>query len=146
MRGLLLGSLVPWFRSRVVLAIAAGVIFAGIHPVYVWLDDDLLLPPIALATLLAFGVATNLLFLRSGHVAFSFAVHAAWNLTRFGGIYVVKGRQISEAQSFGVIEGSGIALGVAATLLALVLILEWIDKTRRLPWWPGRSPMGRSRG
>jgi membrane protease YdiL (CAAX protease family) len=120
LRGLLLGALIRWRYSSAVLV---AILFASLHPLFYWWAFDLLLPPTSVATLFVFGLATNLLFVRTGHIAFSFAVHAAWNLARFHAEYMVRGQYLSEAQTFAIYEGSGYALGAAVALLLYGMFL-----------------------
>jgi membrane protease YdiL (CAAX protease family) len=128
LRGLLLGALARWFPSPAALAVLVAVIFAGVHPLLYWWSFDLVLPVTSIATLLGFGLATNILFIRSGHIAFSFAAHAAWNLVRFGDAYIVDGEFISEAQTFAVFEASWQALGTAAVFLAISVVVAKLLK------------------
>lgn len=131
LRAILLGWLLPWFKSDTALAVCVAILFAGIHPLYFFCTDGVVLPVSAITTLLAFGLATNLLFLGFGHIAFSFAAHAAWNLARFGDGYLSETKgPISEAQSYVEFEGSSLALGLALTFLALVISIQRIARYR----------------
>ena len=121
LRGLLLGALVAAVPTPNFMVVGFAAVFAGIHPLFFWFTFDLVTTTTAIATLFVFGLATNILFVRFGHIAFSAAAHAAWNLSRFGDAYVVRGRSISEAQSFAELEGSGLALGASIVLLAIAL-------------------------
>lgn len=127
MRAILLGALCAWFKSSTVLAAVAAAFFAATHPLLFWWIEGVMLPPFAVMTLFAFGLATNLLFLRAGHIAFSFSAHAAWNLARFGtGYLVLDLGLISEAESFVAIEGSGLALGSATILVVAVVLAQYL--------------------
>jgi len=132
LRALLLGALVDRVRPPIVLAAAAAVLFAGIHPLLFWWQAGLVLPLTTSLSLFCFGLASNWVFLRSGHIAYSFALHAAWNLQRFGGLYVDAntGRPISEARSFALIEGSGLAVLAGALLVAGVFAAEFAARWR----------------
>jgi len=128
LRGILLLALKRWFRSRTVLAGTVALGFAGVHLIYFWIQEvDISLA--AVTTLFLFGFATNLLFLQVEHIAFSFTAHAAWNVARFGTIYILGSVYVSEAESFAAIEGSGIVLAAAAGFLgATVLTLKLLDR------------------
>lgn len=124
LRGLLLGAVAKRFGATFGVASGVAGFFALLHPLLFWYQGTAVLPWTAVASLFLFGLATNLVFFRSGHIGFCFALHAAWNLRRFGAEYGdFDGRlRISEAESFAVFEGSGLAvmaglLGVAAVLL-----------------------------
>lgn len=125
LRGLLLGALAGCSASRVALAAVAAIAFAALHPLLFWWRWDLVLPATAGITLFAFAWATNLLFLRTGHIGYSLAVHAAWNLPRFGTHYGrdALGRPITEWASFAEIEGSPVALVAALLLLTFAFRL-----------------------
>lgn len=126
LRGLLLGTLAGRRSSPVVLAAVAAIVFAAVHPLLFWWRWDLVLPATTGLTLFAFAWATNLLFLRTRHIGYSLAVHAAWNLPRFGTHYGrdALDRPITEWTSFAVIEGSPVALAASLALLAGVLLIQ----------------------
>lgn len=105
LRALLLGWLKRQLHSELLIMLVTTAVFAGLHILlYVWLAD-VRLEPGPLVTLLSYCLIANLLFLRSGHIAFAFALHAGWNLNRFTAVYVDGGQRLSEAQSFNAIEG-----------------------------------------
>lgn len=133
LHGLLLGTLASKFPLRYRVALSVALVFALIHPALYWWQWGLLLPATTTLTLFCFGLATNLLFLRAGHIAFAFAAHAAWNLIRFGTVYLRNGVPISEAESFADIEGSTIVLGASLALLLVVLLLEILAPRRIQP-------------
>lgn len=86
------------------------------------------LPLSAVATLLAFGAAANLLYLRAGHIAYSCALHAAWNLARFGTTTTLGGLPLTQTRSFALIEGSELALVAAVAVLCAALGIEWFGR------------------
>lgn len=137
--GLFLGTLASKFPSRVRLAVAVALVFALIHPLLYWWKLDLMLPATTMLTLFSFGLATSLLFLRAGHIAFAFAAHAGWNLHRFGTFYARSGVSISEAQSFAEIEGSTIALVASVALLVVVLLFEAVPSLRARKFLSGEA-------
>ena len=83
----------------------------------------------SIATLLAFSLATNLLFLKFGHIGYSFAIHAGWNLTRFGGAYERAGVALTETDTIALIEGSLLALGASALLLLAVIAVDRVGRS-----------------
>jgi hypothetical protein len=129
LRAVLLGLLCRWIPSRPVVGVAGAAIFATTHVALYGIFEGTLLPLVAvatlatfaLATLATFALATNLLFLEFGHIGFSFAAHAGWNVSRFGGAYLLPGHAVSEVESFALIEGSPVALAMAAALLCAAL-------------------------
>jgi hypothetical protein len=121
LRAVLLGLLCRWISSRPVVGVAGAVIFATTHVALYGIFEGTLLPLVAVATLATFALATNLLFLEFGHIGFSFAAHAGWNVSRFGGAYLLPGHAVSEVESFALIEGSPAALAMAAALLCAAL-------------------------
>lgn len=77
----------------------------------------------ALLTIFAFGLTSNLLFLRYGHIGYCVALHYAWNLRRFEHAYVRSGVTVPEGTSFNFIEGSPtVMLAGLALLVAVALI------------------------
>jgi membrane protease YdiL (CAAX protease family) len=120
LRGLLLGALATRVRSQLRLAVVVAAAFAALHPLLFFLQGGLVLPITVIASLFWFGLATNWIFLRTGHIAFAFAMHAAWNVRRFGARYgdLDGDNFMTEAESFAVIEGAWLAVG-AAFLLAV---------------------------
>lgn len=76
----------------------------------------------ALLTLFSFGVLVNLLFLRFGHIGYGWALHYGWNLMRFGSVYAVDGRYLSEGTSFNYLEGNG-WVAAASTCAAVAAFL-----------------------
>jgi membrane protease YdiL (CAAX protease family) len=126
LRGLLLGTLASRISSRGVLAVGVAIAFAGLHPLLYWWRWDMVVNLTTALTLFSFALATNLLFLRTRHIGYAFAVHAAWNLQRFGTRYGqdADGHPITEWDSFASVEGSTLALGASVAMLAIVLVLE----------------------
>ncbi len=126
LRGLLLGALSRRMGSRLGLAIGVAMAFAALHPLNAWWQAGIVLPLETSISLFLFGFATNWVFLRSGHIGLSFAMHAAWNLQRFAANYrdVSTGRPLSEAQSFALIEGSGLAVLAGLLLVAVVIGID----------------------
>jgi hypothetical protein len=119
LRGLLLGAVIRILPSPFGAGLICAIVFAGLHPLLFWWSFDLAIPLVSILSLFAFGLATNILFIRFEHIAFSFAAHAAWNVARFGGGYSLSGERIGEAQTFVVFEGSVEALWAAMALLAV---------------------------
>jgi membrane protease YdiL (CAAX protease family) len=120
-RGLLLGAWMrSWNRPGTVSVVTAAV-FSLAHLAFYALNSGVVLSPSALATLFAFGLAANWLFMRFGHIGYAYALHAGWNTVRFTAIYVPFARNdvLSEAQTFNLIEGSGPVLVLGLLVLAI---------------------------
>lgn len=125
-RSLLLGLLVRRFGRPLLLSLLASGIFAIAHLGFYGIAHGLWLAPTALGTLFLFGLATNWLFVRTGHVWFGHALHAGWNLTRFGGDFLGPGNQVvAEGATFNAIEGAWSVLGFSAVVLMAAAVLSW---------------------
>ncbi len=133
LRGLLLGALASRFRSDLRVAVSVALVFAVLHPLLFVMQGRLVLPATTVLSLFLFGLATNWLFLRTRHIGFVFAMHAAWNLCRFGAHYrgvgdIDRGGFMSEAESFAVIEGAWPTVGAAVVLTAVVFCFPRIKR------------------
>lgn len=120
LRALLLGWLKRKLRSERLIMLVTTAVFAGLHILLYLFLADVSLAPGPLLTLLIYCLIANLLFLRSGHIAFAFALHAGWNLNRFTAVYVDGSQRLSEAQTFNAIEGK-----LWPWMLGLWLLLMW---------------------
>jgi len=81
-RALLIGLLLQYTGSRVLISMMLACIFAAAHFLLYRYSNPLHVPlsPIALSTLFLAGVAMNNLYLAFRHVGFSWAFHAGWNV------------------------------------------------------------------
>lgn len=81
-RALMIGALIPYVRSPVLISLGLALIFPVAHfflyrysnPMHLALSIP------ALVTLFAAGVAWNNLYLAFRHIGFSWALHAGWNV------------------------------------------------------------------
>lgn len=111
----------------------AALIFAGLHWVYYNLISSIELHFPTLLTLFFVGFALNGYFLRSGHILFGVAIHAGWNLVRFGGQFFSSDpttgvrEYIKYAHTFNIFEGSPHLLVASAALALLAAWLLWND-------------------
>ncbi|MEZ6009297.1 MAG: hypothetical protein R3F05_16260 [Planctomycetota bacterium] len=119
---LFLLPLVRRTKRPVLTSLAVAVVFAGLHVLLYgfgahgrWLD------PMTVATLVAVGALRNVLLLLTGHIGLAFALHAAWNVSMFAGVwYQVPGMwRLSEPQVFDAFLGQPAM--VVATAVAAVL-------------------------
>jgi hypothetical protein len=122
---LLLTVLAHTLRVRFLLTIAVAGIFALLHFIFYELGPaHTMLSGQALTTLLFVGVALNKLFLATGSIAFPWAIHFGWNLTRFGNAWIGQSspKALPQGSDFNMIEGNPwvIALAVALALVARV--------------------------
>lgn len=78
----------------------------------------------ALVSIVLFNFGANLLFLRLGHIGFSLAAHAAWNVIRHGSYRSIINPAaesvifVREADEYAVFEGSTQVMAAAAIFLA----------------------------
>lgn len=81
-RALLIGLLLQYAGSRVLISIVLACIFATAHFLLYRYSNPLHVPlsPIALSTLFLAGVVMNNLYLAFRHIGFSWAFHAGWNV------------------------------------------------------------------
>ncbi len=110
---LLWSPLRRWRSSAVVVA----VLFAVAHDAVSFGR----LEPLTVVTLAAVGVVRNVLIVRAGHVAFSWAFHLAWNLTFFRGALVFEGASLDQPDRFNLVLGDP-WLALVAGLLAVTLV------------------------
>ena len=119
---LFLLPLVRRTKRPVLTSLTVAVVFAGLHVLLYgfgahgrWLD------PMAVATLVAVGALRNVLLLLTGHIGLAFALHAAWNVSMFAGVwYQVPGMwRLSEPQVFDAFLGQP-AMVVATAVTAVL--------------------------
>jgi membrane protease YdiL (CAAX protease family) len=133
LRALLLTWLSLHVSKQIVLCMVVAAVFALAHGVYYGLvAGEAVLSTAALLSLFLFGLAGNLIFLESGSIAGSYAIHVAWNINRFGLDWTAAatGLPMPEGLGFSLVEGNALALG-----LALILVLAtwgWSQSRRKL--------------
>jgi membrane protease YdiL (CAAX protease family) len=120
-RGLLLGAWMRSWNRPGTISVLTAIVFSLAHLAFYALNNGEVLAMSVLATLFAFGLASNWLYIRFGHIGFSYALHAGWNTVRFTAIYVPFARNdvFSEAKTFNLIEGSGPVLALALGVLGV---------------------------
>ncbi len=125
-----LGRHVP---KPIALCMVVAVVFALAHAVYYGLvAGDPALSTAALLSLFLFGFAGNLIFIESGSIATSYAIHAAWNINHFGQDWTAaaSGLSMPEGLGFNLVEGNASVL-----CLALILVIStwrWSRSSRKL--------------
>ncbi|MCR9145251.1 MAG: CPBP family intramembrane metalloprotease [bacterium] len=138
LRALLLGLLLAWRpaarhwmggqRAWVLMtATVAALIFSGLHWIfYNWLSDVGLRPG-TLLSLFFVGFALNAFYLRSGHIYFGIAIHAGWNLVRFGGRFYSGDslEYIRYAHTFNLLEGDPAVIAASCGMALLGVVLLW---------------------
>ena len=72
----------------------------------------------------------NKLYFTYGHIGYSYALHAGWNFTKFGGAYVDQGGIfVREVEAFKAIEGSDMTLVITSCLLiTCILTIHYKNK------------------
>ncbi|MFZ4077716.1 MAG: CPBP family intramembrane glutamic endopeptidase, partial [Legionellaceae bacterium] len=127
LRALLLNGMLFYFQRIKLISIFAAMIFMVWHLIFFHLAQGAWLSNVTLVTLFLFGYASNNFFLIYRNIAIPFALHAGWNIIKFGGEYLDKAtsERISEAQVFNAVEGSWtvltLALGLAAVSELVIL-------------------------
>lgn len=126
-RALLLTWLASVMKGRVRAALLSSLIFSGAHWVFYFFYNGVFLTPATLISLFAFSLVTALLYLRFGHIGYSYALHLGWNLTQlegnFYGVYQGQSFWLTEGQVFLLLEGSP---QIVALSLVLLLISTWL--------------------
>jgi CAAX prenyl protease-like protein len=114
---------------RLAASCTAAAIFSTLHLVFY----DIALTPVTLLSLFLVAFALNQFYLHTGHVGYGVAIHAAWNLTRFGGSFHEMGtsRHLGSAQTFNLLEGSITMLGVSLALALLGMYLYSQSSAKR---------------
>lgn len=136
---LFLLPLVRWTKRPVLTSVVVAVVFAALHVLLYglgtygrWLD------PLTVVTLVAVGALRNVLLLVAGHIGVAFALHAAWNVAMFSGVwYRAAGmRRLTEPEVFDTFLGRPamvVATGVAAVLGHAVLVRRTLRRGERRP-------------
>lgn len=136
-RALLLGALGRWGIKDRWLILVPAIAFSLLHWVmyrYNLLESNRgTLTPIALLTILCFGIAANALYLHFKNILYPWAIHCAWNLNRFGHeIYDRKApeTEIQEYLTFNIFEGSPSVLFISTVLASFSLWIFFRGKTQ----------------
>lgn len=133
LRALLLTWLTRHVSNGTALCVLVAAVFALAHGVYYGLvADESVISTTALMSLFLFGFAGNFIFLESGSIATSYAIHVGWNINRFGQDWTAgtSGFPMHEGLGFNLVEGNSRSLG-----LALILALAtwgWKRSRRKL--------------
>jgi len=131
----LLAALRPIFRGRplLVLAVTVAAAFSALHRVFY----RCVLPPnrgnlaaMTLGSLFLVGVIRNHLILRSGHIAYSWALHLGWNAVFFRGEFADADVRLNEPACFNLFLGSPISFCAIVVATAGFLYFDW--RTRAL--------------
>lgn len=133
LRALLLTWLSRHVSKRIALCVLVAVVFALAHAVYYGLvAGEAALSPAALLSLFLFGFAGNLIFIESGSITTSYAIHAAWNINRFGQDWTAaaSGLPMPEGLGFNLVEGNASVLGLA--LILVFVTWGWSRSRRKL--------------
>jgi membrane protease YdiL (CAAX protease family) len=131
LRGLLLNGLVVILsRGERFIAGVSAILFVLWHLVFFPFTEGVWLTVPTLVTLALFGYASSLLFLKRRSIALPLALHAGWNLVKFGGFFVDTDTMLNatQAAAFNAVEGSW---SVVALALATVVMTEWFFRVRR---------------
>lgn len=122
LRALLLNTTLLVVNQRQYVALLTACLFSFWHFVFFPIAQGVWLTPATLLTLFLFGYGSNLIFLRHKTIAIPFALHAGWNLVKFGGEYFDKTGQspIAEGLAFNAVEGSTSVLGLALCFVITV--------------------------
>ncbi len=117
-------------RNDLLLASLVGLIFSFLH---YWLYalspfryQTYVLAPFTLFNLFLVGLIRNFLILRFEHVAYSVALHFAWNFHFFGWIYMENDQPMSEPRLFDLLLGWPFL-----TLLLLSFLVIFLFKLKK---------------
>jgi membrane protease YdiL (CAAX protease family) len=112
------------------IAATSALLFVICHLAFFSLTEGVWLSLTTLVTLSLFGYASSLLFLSTHSIAIPLALHAGWNLVKFGG-YLVEtetNRTAAQGAAFNAVEGSWTVLTLALVTASLA---EWHFNSRR---------------
>ena len=105
-----------WFGLFVV-----AVFFSFSHLLNYYFSEKIALNFSVLSSLFVFGLAGNLLFRMQRHLGGAWGFHAGWNTLRFSLIHTSLQRNVSEGESFNLLEGSQVGLLISFVLLFCIL-------------------------
>lgn len=130
LRALLIGVVLFYVRSAVVISLGLALVFSGAHFLLYRFSNPmhLALSFSALATLFLGGVAMNNLYLGFRHIGFSWALHAGWNVVWLPAAFYDASThaQLHEPQIFDRVLGTPImvAMACAAATLSFVFLVR----------------------
>ncbi len=126
-RALMVGLLIQLVPSAPLVSLGAAFLFAAPHFLLYRFSNPmhLALSTAALATLFFAAVAMNNLYLAFGHIGFSWALHAGWNVVWLpAAIYdTATNQQLHEPQIFDRVLGSQTVVVVACAIAVLSFLL-----------------------
>jgi hypothetical protein len=134
-RALMIGFLVQYARSALVISLGLAFLFAAAHFLLYRFSNPmhLALSTTSLATLFFAGVAMNNLYLAFRHIGFSWALHAGWNVVWLPATFydAATNERLYEPQIFDRVLGSPTVIAMACAMAALGFVLLGI---RRHHW------------
>jgi hypothetical protein len=126
-RALMIGFLIQYVRSPLVISLGLAFIFAAAHYLMYRFTNPmhLALSMAALATLFFAGVAMNNLYLAFRHIGFSWALHAGWNVIWLPATFydAATNVRLAEPQIFDRVLGSSTIATIAGTMAVLSFLL-----------------------
>jgi membrane protease YdiL (CAAX protease family) len=129
-RALLIGFVLHYVRSRVLISTGLAFIFAAAHFLLYRYSNPLhlALSPLALLTLFLAGLVMNNLYLAFRHIGFSWAFHAGWNIVWLPAAVtdIATNAQLHEPQVFDRVLGAPVmaATAGATALLSFALLVR----------------------
>ena len=124
--------------TPVLLCATLALGFSVLHGLYYLLLSEIILWPRTLLTLALVGFSFQALYLWSGHIYYTLAIHAGWNLVRFSGRFYQRSADggnhteyIPYAASFNMLEGSLPVLLFAAVMAVLSGVLLYKQASYR---------------
>lgn len=128
------GLLLRWFSGRMdrlKASLLSALVFALAHAIFYPFTQGGALEAPALFSLFLMAMATNQLFFHFGHIGFSFAIHAGWNLFQYGGtrfLDPLTNLPVTEAVLFNTVVGNPLVVLCSG---ALWLVTMGISLRRR---------------
>ena len=121
------------YLKKYLISVLVAVAFSILHYVfYRWIFQDKGILTIAsLFSLVALGVIRNNLILGTGHIGYSWAIHAGWVAAMFGLTHVnsINTLDVTESDRFNLYLGSGVTMLI---LLIVMIVSFWFLKGRRV--------------
>lgn len=125
---LLLFGLVDAHGRPVLWCVVTAVVFAGLHDLlYRFGAIGIPIAPLTLLGLVAVGVLRGALILATRSIAFAWALHAAWNVMMFGGVWWrdADGSRLSEPAMFDAFVGDPRVVALTTAAAAIMLVVLW---------------------
>ena len=116
------------------ISFMAAVFFATVHYVfYRWIFQEPargILTISAMISLLMIGMIRNNLILKTGHIAYSWALHFSWMAIMFGFFFYIPGKPgvISETHRFNIFLGNDLTLVII--LIITVVLIFWLLRNK----------------